>query len=178
MNNPDRLKKCKICNEMFKPLRFAQIACSVQCAIEHSKALKAKKDRKEHKEAKLKLKSRSDWLREVQAVFNRFIRLRDDKLPCISCQRHHAGQYHAGHYKTVGAAPELRFNELNVHKQCAPCNNHLSGNILNYRQNLIKKIGLEKVEWLESKHEPVKYTIDDLIELKKLYQNKIKDKTK
>ena len=147
----------------------------MSCAIEHSRALSAKKTKKETTERKKALKSRADWLKEAQAVFNKFIRMRDESQPCISCGRHHTGQYHAGHYRTVGAAPELRFNELNVHKQCAPCNNHLSGNLLEYRRKLVAKIGIEKVEWLEGKHEAKKYTIDEILEIKKHYQQKIKE---
>ena len=38
-----------------------------------------------------------------------------------------------------GAMPSLRFNTHNVHKQCSACNNHLSGNMIEYRINLIAK---------------------------------------
>jgi hypothetical protein len=94
-------------------------------------------------------KSKSDWAKEAQREFNKFIRLRDAELPCVSCLRNHSGQYQAGHYKTVGAHPELRFNEDNCHKQCAPCNNHLSGNIAHYRPNLIDIIGQSRVDALD-----------------------------
>jgi hypothetical protein len=145
------------------------------CAIEHSRALNAKKQKKEIKEAKTRLKPKADYLKEAQAVFNRYIRLRDKDEPCISCSRFHTGQYHAGHFRTVGAAPELRFNEYNCHKQCSVCNNHLSGNLLEYRRKLISKIGIDKVEWLEGSHEPKKYTIDEIEDIKKLYRSKIKE---
>ena len=168
-------KKCKICKNTFEPVRFAQIVCGISCAIEHSRALTAKKKAKEHKEAKAKLKSRAEYLKECQTVVNKYIRLRDKDEPCVSCGRHHTGQYHAGHYRTVGAAPELRFNEFNVHKQCSVCNNHLSGNLIEYRRGLVAKIGIEKVEWLEGKHEAKKYTIDEIQAIKKEYQQKIKD---
>ena len=126
---------------------------SYECAVELAKQDREKRlakeqkkqrsaQRKRDKETRDRLKSRSDHLREAQTVFNKFIRLRDEKAPCISCGRHHKGQYHAGHYRSTGACPELRFEELNVHKQCAPCNDHLSWNIVNYRINLIKKIGI------------------------------------
>ena len=120
------------------------------------------------------LKSRGDWLREAQAVFNKYIRLRDAELPCVSCGRFHEGQWHAGHYLSVGAHPELRFNELQVWKQCMPCNAHLSGNQVNYRIELINRIGLDKVEWLEGKHEPLKLTIDEIKVLIAEYKLKIK----
>ena len=168
-------KKCKICKNTFEPMRFAQIVCSMSCAIEHSRALNAKKEKKEIKEAKAKLKPRADYLKECQAVVNKYIRLRDKNEPCISCGRHHEGQYHAGHYRTVGAAPELRFNELNCHKQCSVCNNHLSGNLIEYRRGLISKIGIDQVEWLEGKHEAKKYTIEEILDIKKHYQQKIKE---
>ena len=117
-------------------------------------------------------KSKGDWAKEAQREFNRFIRLRDEPDVCISCGRHHAGQYHAGHYKTVGANPELRFNELNCHKQCAPCNNHLSGNIVNYRVRLIDKIGQDDVGFIEGPHKPKNYIIKDLERIKLKYKVK------
>ena len=70
---------------------------------------------------------------------------------------------------STGARPELRFEPLNVNKQCSACNNHLSGNIVEYRKALINKIGLEHLEWLEGPHEPKKYTVDDLREIKQHY---------
>jgi hypothetical protein len=81
----------------------------------------------------------------------------------------------AGHYLSTGASPELRYEPLNVHKQCEHCNSYLSGNIAKYRPRLIEKIGLKAVEWLESKHEPQKYTIDSLKALKAECLNKSKE---
>jgi hypothetical protein len=133
---------------------------------------KAKQIRKERRSAKLKLKSRADWLKEAQAAFNRFIRLRDHDKPCISCGRNHQGQWHAGHYRSVGACPELRFEELNVHKQCAPCNDHLSGNIVEYRRGLIERIGIDLVEWLEGNRDAKKYTIEEIKAIKAEYTSK------
>ena len=168
-------KKCKVCKEAFTPTRPLQSVCGFKCAIAVAKKTREVKEKKEYRETKEKLKSRSEWIKEAQVIFNQYIRLRDEKEPCISCGRFHEGQYHAGHYLTTGAHPELRFNELNVHKQCAPCNNHLSGNIIKYRQNLITKIGMQEVSWLEGKHEPLKLTINDAKEIKSIYRKKIKE---
>jgi hypothetical protein len=132
-------------------------------------------ERREIKIRKEKLKSRADHLREAQAVFNEWIRLRDAALPCVSCGRFHEGQWHAGHYRTVGANPELRFNPDNVHKQCAPCNNHKSGDIVNYRINLVRRIGLERVEILEGPHKAQRYTIEDLKTMKADYRALIRE---
>jgi len=172
-----RAKTCKACKHKFQPSKPLQYVCNPTCAIAYADVLAAKKDKQDTERRKVALKTKTQWLKEAQIEFNRYIRQRDSNLPCISCQRFHTGQYHAGHYRTIGACATLRFSEDNVHKQCSACNNHLSGNILAYRINLINKIGADKVEWLESKHEPKHYTIDDIIAIKKHYQAKVKELT-
>jgi hypothetical protein len=152
-----------------------QTTCGIECAISYGRKQQSKKDRVETAKRKERAKSRSDWMKEAQAAFNAYIRKRDEALPCISCGRHHTGQYHAGHYLSVGARPELRFCELNVWKQCAPCNTHLHGNLVLYRAELIRRIGIDKVEWLEGPHEPKKYRIDDLKAIKEEYKRKARE---
>jgi hypothetical protein len=167
-------KKCRVCKE---PFSGQGVVCSLKHAIELAKLQREKKQRKIDREHKVKLRSRSEWIKLAQAAFNKFIRLRDADLPCISCGRHHKGQYHAGHYLSTGAHPELRFDESNVHKQCAPCNDHLSGNIVRYRPALIEKIGIEKVGWLEGPHDPKKYTIPEFEAIRDEYNRKAKEIT-
>lgn len=142
---------------------------------EEKRKKQTKSDRLKKKERLNALKTRSGWLRDLQDVFNEFIRLRDVDLPCISCGRYHQGQWHAGHYRSVGACPELRFDENNVHKQCSVCNNHKSGNAIEYRINLVRKIGESEVERLEQKHPPLKLTVDEIKELIKVYKSKVKE---
>ncbi|WP_162094821.1 recombination protein NinG [Pseudomonas chlororaphis] len=177
-------KKCRVatCRASFVPSRLGQAVCSPACAIidaprnqEKARKSLAQVARREIKVRKERIKTRSDHFRETQAVFNEWVRLRDAALPCVSCGRHHEGQYHAGHYRTVGANPELRFEPLNVHKQCAPCNNHKSGDIVNYRIELVKRIGQDQVEWLEGPHSARKYTADELKALKAKYRELIKE---
>ncbi len=177
-------KKCRVtaCGASFVPLRLGQAVCSPACALidgpRHApKARKALADieRKDIKVRKEKLKSRADHLKDTQQAFNAWIRARDAALPCVSCGRHHEGQYHAGHYRTVGANPELRFEPLNAWKQCAPCNNHLSGNLINYRISLLQRIGEEKVAWLEGPHEAKKYTVEELKAMTAKYRAKTRE---
>ncbi|MCQ9120972.1 protein NinG [Rodentibacter pneumotropicus] len=177
---PLKPKKCKSCGKAFTPFNSLQKACTPKCALElarnNAQKAREKAEKQKLKERKTRLRSRSEWLKEAQSVFNKFIRLRDKDEPCISCGRYHQGQWHAGHYRSVGACPELRFCELNVHKQCAPCNDHKSGNVIEYRINLVKKIGADKVEWLERQdHDPKKYTIEDCKEIIQYYKAKVKE---
>ena len=175
-------KTCRYCKAKFTPKLKTAIVCGETCALgliekrqQRDNLKLVSQDRREIKTRLRALKTRSQWMKDVQVVFNNYIRLRDKALPCISCGRFHNGQYHAGHFRSVGSTPSLRFEISNVHKQCAPCNNHLSGNIVLYRIALIKKIGIKKVDWLEGSHDPKHYSIDDLIELKQFYKAKINE---
>lgn len=162
-------KTCKQCRNRFDPARPMQAVCSPLCAANLAQKKREKAERAELRRRKEAIKTRPELLKEAQAAFNAYIRERDRDLPCISCGRHHAGQYHAGHYLSTGARPELRFEEANVHKQCQPCNTHLHGNLVLYRLALIAKVGIEKVEWLEGPHESKKYTHDELRDIKATY---------
>lgn len=181
MNRALKPKRCKICERTFTPISSMSKACSVHCALEWSRRIAAKKaeqeartERKKTREAKERLKTRGDHLRELQQAFNAWIRLRDAGQACISCGRHHGGKWNAGHYRSVGSCPELRFEPLNVHLQCEPCNTYLSGNLIAYRVNLIQKIGLEKVEWLEGKHEPIKLALLEIEQMKAFYRAEVR----
>ena len=173
-------RKCKQCGE-YVP-EWIKVPAGTFCTMEHALEFanqpknqqKAISKRHAAKKQKLLDEDRGYWLKKAQAAFNSYIRARDALRPCISCGRHHEGQYHAGHYRTVGANPELRFEEHNCHKQCSSCNNYLSGNLINYRINLLKKVGANVVDWLEGPHAPKKYTIDDLKQIRKTYDEKTK----
>jgi len=169
-----RPKKCKICKNVFEPTKPLQQVCGWECAIELSKTKRIKTVRKEVKEARLKLKSRSDWLKDTQVVFNKYIRLRDQDDGCISCGSKSAYAYHAGHYRSIGSAGHLRFNEQNCHRQCSACNTHLSGNLIRYRLGLIRKIGIHAVETLESDNDTIKIGIEEIKILKAYFSAKIK----
>ena len=164
-----RQRKCAVCAEPFKPQRMGQRVCSPACAAVQGKRDSEKQERMETRERKAALKTRSEWLKEAQAAFNAWIRERDRDQPCISCGRFHTGSYDAGHYRSVGAQPALRFHEDNCHKQCVPCNQHKSGNAIEYRLGLIARIGAERVAFLEQEHAPAKFTIDEAKAIKAQY---------
>lgn len=191
---PPRMKKllCCGCKSRFAADTIIKLPAgnfhSIDCASAYATAKsikqraqalrrKEKDEKKAHTKRKRELKDndKSFQIKKTQQIFNAYIRLRDNAEYCISCGRSHDGQYHAGHYRSVGSCPELRFNDKNCHKQCAPCNNHLSGNLVNYRVNLLAKFGVEFIDFLEGPHEPKRYTIQDLKELQVLYSGKIKE---
>jgi len=186
-------KKCRApgCGQRFKPMLSTQKVCSPACALAMAKdpklqkvAAKAitKQKRQDLQERREKLKTKGEHLREAQASFNAYIRERDAGLPCISCDSNPSdhdlitgSRWDAGHYRSVGACPELRFEPLNVHRQCVKCNRNLSGNAVEYRIRLVQRIGADQVEWLEGPHKPQRLTIEDLQAIKALYRQKLRD---
>ena len=140
-----------------------QKACSPHCAIVLVTQQREKAYKKKTLELKrnFRAKDKSYWKQKAAKECHAYIRLRDRDLPCISCQRHTSGQYHAGHYKSRGSSPSHQFCEWNIAKQCAHCNTYKSGNQAEFRRHLINRIGLELVEYLDCYHPPYKWTIDD-----------------
>ena len=151
---------------MFKPERTMQQVCSPACGI---RLANERESREWTRQAKERIKTRQDWLREAQSAFNAWIRERDHYLPCRSCGATHAGQWDASHYRSVGACPALRFEPDNVHKACSVCNQHHSGRIIEFRIALVKLLGQDRVEWLEQDHQPLKLAIEEIKEIKARY---------
>lgn len=182
-------KKCRQCKDKFQPVKPLQFVCSPLCAHRYIQAQKAKKAKQESRKAKQAIKSRGKWLDEAQTQFNRYIRARDRKWytdqgkdpECVSCGTTDSSiQFAAGHFKTRGGFPELRFHEDNVFLQCnRRCNLALSGNIngemgtRGYRAGLLIRLGEEEgrrvIDWLDGPHDPKNYTIDDIKEIKAKY---------
>ena len=187
-------KYCKFC-EAYKPssevikvnaMHFCSFEEAASYANQKKNIAKGKKIKHAAQKKSFKDNDRKIRLPAAQKAFNAFIRMRDKDLPCISCGEFVVkdmpfGQYDCGHYKTVGGFPELRFEELNASKQCKSCNggsanfSHKDTTVSKeYRINLIEKIGLDKVEWLEGPHEPKKYTCAQLLEIEHKYKQKVK----
>ena len=158
------------------------------CAVELGKRkaakaaeAKAKRERAKTRAQREALKTIPQLTKEAQRAFNAWVRLRDQGLPCVSCGSTEAGgsltggYWDCGHYRSVGACPELRFEPLNAHRQCKRCNQHQSGNVVEYRLRLIQRIGLAAVEWLEGPHEARRYSRDELRKIRDTYRAKARE---
>ena len=171
------MPRCKVCKDKFEAKYFLQKTCfDPSCILEYGKKETAKEWRKEKKHLKDKLKTNADHVRELQVIFNKFIRLRDKDKGCVSCGTPLIGKYDAGHYYSAGGNPELRFNEDNVFGQCVYCNQHRHGALLDYTERLPNRIGLCKFAELKKlRGKPMKYSIPELIEMRVIYRDKIKE---
>jgi hypothetical protein len=171
-------KKCRVCKTLFNPFKSTQVVCNYHCAQLYADELNKKKELKDWKIKKAKMKedlmSLSDWLKIAQTHFNTYIRQRDKDQLCISCQKPPLKK-NAGHFFNANNHYSVRFDERNVHLQCEHCNTFLSGNLIPYRENLIKKIGVQKFEDLSKiANETRKFNIQEVKELINIYKNKIK----
>lgn len=173
-----KAKKCKACGAEFQPFRSLQRVCSPLCAIELARDEKKESFKRETRKMRTKLNdsNRSYWLKKAQAAVNSYIRARDKGVPCVSCAKPDDGshQRHASHYRSVGACSSLRFNTWNIHASCMQCNSILSGNITEYRIKLTAKIGEARVDWLECQNGIVRYDIDYLKRMTKIFTKRAK----
>ena len=96
----------------------------------------------------------------AQSAVNAYVRARDEGMPCISCGEMKPLQ--AGHYWSVGARPEMRFNEANIHGQCSRCNVDLAGNRDAFRAGIVDRLGSEFADDLDTPTPAQKWTLDDL----------------
>ena len=181
-------KACRVCRCKFTPGQPMATVCGPACAISlavsnrgKAEKIAAIRERKADAVKREKQKSRGEWLTEAQAAFNSFIRARDAGKPCICCARTKdssaapGGEWDAGHYRSRGSAPHLRFDERNVHAQLKYCNRYASGNVVSYRQGLIERIGVQALWALEADQTPRKYSIDDLRAIKTEYAAKARE---
>lgn len=182
-----RKTRCKVCKSDFLPPAPWIKHCSTDCGAELGQILlakqKAKAQRQERAQDKIKregMKTYPQLIRDVQKAFNQVVRLRDQIAgwPCISSGRPLDWSGNAtdcGHYRSTGSAPHLRFNFDNAHAQSKHDNQYKAGAAVDYRIGLIARIGLERVEALESDNKPRKWTHDELRSMKEDFQRQVRE---
>ena len=161
---------------------FCDYNCATQWGLanqDKGRKIKEKAERKDLRERKEKLKTAGDYIKEAQRAVNKYVRIRDQNKPCVSCLSKPSdndlltgSRFDAGHYRSRGAASHLRFNVLNIHKQCVKCNRFGSGMATDYRIELVKRIGLQAVEVLENDNTPRKFTIEYLKRIKSIFNKR------
>ena len=184
---PIKKKICKECRGRFTPWSTTQIACSGKCAVafqrkkdiakaEKQKVIEGKLSRKQQKKDLFRIKSYAAKLDSIQKDFNTLRRMQEFKYfaenglepVCMSCGNPLGNdQWANGHYKSVGARKDLRFDLLNSHLQHnISCNKFKSGDIEGYNRGLDIRYGEAKAneirEYLEVRKETVKYSDDEI----------------
>lgn len=179
-----RPRKCGCgCGERFTPLQSFQRWATPDCAIRIIKEKRKKEERKIRKERKESIKTARTLKTEAQAAFNAWIRWRDRFQTCICCGKPFepskpGGSMDAGHFRSIGSAPHLRFNEDNCHSQRKNCNRPGGTTYDRYRAGLVARIGLERVEIIEADQDPLRYRAEDYRRIRDEYREKLKEARK
>ena len=165
---PKSKLKCAYCKEYFPREQMKQCNKGNFCSDDHmvKYALKHvfyEKDVKTRKAA-------------AKKACHDYIRARDAGKLCICCNEPLGDKYDAGHFLESGNNSRIRYDENNIHAQRVYCNQYKGGNSAEYRKGLIKRIGLEAVEKLESvKKGPFKRTASDYKDIELYYKKKLKE---
>ena len=192
------MPRCRYCSSLYKPARAMQPGrvcndqeCQAKFAIEaidkqrkkrqSAERVAAKEDRKVIRQKLDDMRTRPQLIKALGVAFRAWVRARDEGKECISCDTilekrgRVGGDYDAGHFRSVGSAKHLEFDERNVHGQCKYCNDRLKGNPIEYRKKLSARIGLHEVEELESDQGDRKYSKQQLREMISYYRSKLKE---
>jgi hypothetical protein len=114
-------------------------------------------------------------LKDAEKVFNAWVRKRalqdNNYFVCKNCSRTFPKEeLNAGHLYAVKKSSFLRFHEDNVWGECRGCN-AFDDNKVKYQLNLIKEIGIERVEWLNDHYRIRKtWSRDELMTIIKQYK--------
>ena len=184
----------KNCATGYQREGFCDIDCMSRHGLEKARVQQrrkaereAKAKRAKHRADKERIKTKPQLIKEAQAEFNKFIRLRDYDQPCICCGEFDdgteawkpGGAYDAGHFLSVGSHPELRFTEENCYRQKKSCNAgegkyRGKGRQVSerYEERLRELKGDDLVDWLQGPHEMPNWTHDDLRAIRDKYRAK------
>jgi len=144
-----------------------------QVAVKENKAFN--QETKRRKEAIKKRTGPKGFYSNLATALHYYIKhvLRNGE-PCYTCDKpqhfEDSGQaFHIGHFIPQKSVDPRRFMLINLRIQCYKCNTHNSGMRAEYRQRLIKEIGIDKVEWLECdiNHKSLKEQYPEISDIKK-----------
>lgn len=175
------MAKCQHCLTKFKPARFLQKNCeltedcrdhAIRTVLEKNRKLQEKKEKDKWSEEKKvildKLKTLSDYKKDLEFEINAIVRLIDKGHDCTSGGfKGGAYKVHAGHLYSVGAFPSIRFNLLNIYCQSEHDNLHLHGNGAIYKERIAEIFGkeiAEEVEQIKVKYSELKASIPEVKE--------------
>lgn len=147
----NKVCKSSTCNKRFDQLRFGQICCNLDCAIDYSKQ-KSQKD--ENKRAKNKRKDHpsvyyKENKKQLQDLLQKIARLIDKGTYCIDCDRTEAHRYDGGHYISKGSNKSISLNLHNIFQQNGWCNNQGNTSNEQFMKGIVKMYGKEYGELVD-----------------------------
>lgn len=126
----------------------------------------------------MKKTSPANAKRRAWDACSKYVRARDKTCATCFSPATQAGHYQhnsdKGSVKTLGGN-ELWYFEKNIHGQCAGCNLYRSGNLNKYAIFLENKYGKDVLQEIQKLYyKPKKWTIEEVLEKEKYYEEKLK----
>ncbi len=153
--------------------RERNIKKAKQVAVKKDKAFN--RETKRLKESIKKRTGKNGHYDNYKVVLHRYIKhvLRKGE-PCYTCDLPQKFEdspqaFHVGHFIPQKQVDPRRFMLINLRIQCYKCNTHNSGMRAEYKERLIKELGIDKVEWLECdvNHKSLKEQYPEVSDIKK-----------
>jgi len=174
--------KCKHCKSYFPRLEMIVKPGGRFCSIDHmiewalTKGVKKVEQIKRKENTKAKKNQLNTRKQAAKTMCHKYIRIRDSGKGCICCGKPLGDNFHAGHYLESGNNPAIRYDEDNIHGQRLDCNFFKGGDSGSYQENLITKIGIDRVNRLKNlKGGLVKRTAEDYRIIESYYKDKLKE---
>ena len=147
------MKKCKNCKKPFQPINSLNAACSLNCAVKlaeqkEGKMILRQAQRAEVKEMAIRLKTLGDYKKDLQVEVNKLVRLIDEGCSCLACGATNT-KVDASHFRGVQAWTTLRYHLFNIYSGCAQCNSYRGGNLLKFREGLLREFGDETMNFID-----------------------------
>ena len=147
------MKKCKNCKKPFQPINSLNAACSLTCAVKlaeqkEGKMILRQAQRAEVKEMAIRLKTLGDYKKDLQVEVNKLVRLIDEGCSCLACGATNT-KVDASHFRGVQAWTTLRYHLFNIYSGCAQCNSYRGGNLLKFREGLLREFGDETMNFID-----------------------------
>lgn len=122
-----------------------------------------------------KPKSLKQLKKEADAIFSKFIRIRD-KATCFTCGvKKEVKEMQNGHFFPRNKL-NTRYCEINCNAQCHICNIFRKGNLAIYAANIARKYGGDALSELATRADMlVKYSRSDYEELIEKYKQKVSE---
>lgn len=180
---PTATRLCRFCKERGPVNDMVNINGgwfhNVSAAVKYGQEGAIKREKQEARKQKKRFKDMSKPHQEklTQEQCNKLVRMLDYGKPCISCGE--TKPLEAGHFRSVGSCPELRFELLNIHGQCRACNQAGTRKMnrgrkpevvsAEYEKRLRARLGDAVVDWLNGPNEMPKHTCEELKIMRAMY---------
>lgn len=126
---------------------------------------------------KQKKLSRQDYVKELDSIFSKFIRLRDCNekgvVVCPLCWAKIPREKAQNMHFLSRGIMKHRFDEKNCHAGCMRCNVILNGNYIAYTRRMQKTYGIAYVDKLIADKWPYKIPTPMLVEMILYYRKKV-----